>query len=236
MAPGLAVRQDLGTKRYYTRVMIRVGKKKVYVRSPNRLSREEAEADGRRLGAAQTLEEAYATQAALAGERAKTSTGVIEKDGTFWGYVWKREKEKQKKKTSIQVRGPPRGTEAEALEDRAALLVATGVVAAREIAARLTAVATVAAAAAAGAVEIVSRSNLEPKRSGFRASVHRLVPGSAGKKMIRVRLPTRRDPAAAAADAVRLRSTSTLRAAQRTARTARDQTQRKRARDTGTKR
>ena len=50
--------------------------------------------------------------------------------------------------------------------------------------------------------------------------------GSAGKKMTRVLLPTRRDPAAAAADAARLRSASTLRAAQRTARTARDQTQR----------
>ncbi len=104
------MRQDLGTKRYYTRVVIRVGKKKVYVRSPNRLSREEAEAGGLRFGVAQILEEAYATQAALAGESAKTSTGVTEKDGTFRGYVWKREE----KKTSVQVRGPPCAIEAAA--------------------------------------------------------------------------------------------------------------------------
>ena len=159
------MRQDRGTQRYYTRVTIRVGKKKVYVRSPNRSTREEAEADGLRLGAAQTLEEAYATQAALAGESAKTSTGVTEKDGTFWGFVWKREK----KKTSVQVRGPPRATEAEALKDRAALVVATGVAAAREIAARLKA-SSAAAAASAGSP---ARSNVEQHRSGFRASVHR---------------------------------------------------------------
>ena len=107
------MRHDRSSQRFYTRVIIRVGKKKVYVRSPNRLTREEAEADGRRLGAAQTLEDAYATQAALAGESAKSSTGVTGKgDGTFFGYVWKREK-----KTSIQVRGPSRATEAAALED-----------------------------------------------------------------------------------------------------------------------
>ena len=48
-------------------------------------TREEAEADGRRLGAAQTLEEAYATQAALAGESAKSSTGVTGKgDGKYF--------------------------------------------------------------------------------------------------------------------------------------------------------